>query len=32
MYKSGVYSYSQVVPDEMPGDERRHYHSVRIIG
>ena len=32
MYKSGVYSYSRVVSDSLTGDERRQYHSVRIIG
>ena len=32
MYESGVYSASRVVSDSYTGDERRQYHSVRIIG
>lgn len=33
MYSSGVYRYSKVVPDSLArDDERRQYHSVRIIG
>ena len=32
MYKSGVYSSSRVVSGGYSGEERRQYHSVRIIG
>lgn len=33
MYKSGVYSYSRVVPESTPVSEEKYsYHSVRIIG
>ncbi|XP_021362216.1 uncharacterized peptidase C1-like protein F26E4.3 isoform X2 [Mizuhopecten yessoensis] len=32
IYKSGVYQYSNTVPDLLPDDDDRGYHSVRIIG
>lgn len=31
MYKSGVYSYSRIQPDNMADDDKG-YHSIRIIG
>ena len=31
MYKSGVYSYSRIPPDNLPDDDKG-YHSIRIIG
>ncbi|XP_060072322.1 tubulointerstitial nephritis antigen-like isoform X1 [Ylistrum balloti] len=32
MYQSGIYQYTNTIPDLLPDDDDRGYHSVRIIG